>query len=605
MPKVETFNCECIDCGHKMESEKHCKDIKCPKCGGQMRREERPGPGQDNKEGEKDMNMKQGIFMREIKAESKQAVIDVIGVIGWEVYYPEMRDMIKSVPDAIEDVIFEIYSPGGSVWEGNAIIQAIGEMKQHTTAHIQLAASMATLIAVACDDRSMAANGRFLVHFPFAGLEGDAEAMEKRAKELRDCEKEMSAFYSQRTGQKEEDITKLMSEERWLTADESKEMGFIQTINDPFDKAAFDSVRSEIQASGKWPVALINKEENKNDADTAGSKKKTDGESGIPDKPTGETETSEHSEDYKAGIADGDAQAAVRVAAESAEMLAENKKEIEKKDGLLSKMQGERDSGLARIATLQDSLKESKEKMDKLLAGGMTFAADIETWEKAMSASGGDYTEARRTYPEVYKMERARAKENRKKGGSVMKKVGIFLAVMLAGSLSYGALTEVESFQFPNLVDEINAGFGEVDILVAANITSITSEVARATIAEGLLASKSDVWGAPKATGSTNDLVNTVAIQAQTVAGGDLKEPQLIRVWVSETSLGAASTNNIETLVLSTGTAVDTITANADYRYVTATNGSAVATITATAAGTNYIMVADGSSVSATAILFW
>lgn len=41
----EKYHCECISCGYKMESEKHCKDLKCPKCGGEMRREERPGPG--------------------------------------------------------------------------------------------------------------------------------------------------------------------------------------------------------------------------------------------------------------------------------------------------------------------------------------------------------------------------------------------------------------------------------------------------------------------------------------------------------------------------------------------------------------------------------
>ena len=40
-----TYECECIDCGHKMTTGKHCKDIKCPKCGGEMRRTERPGPG--------------------------------------------------------------------------------------------------------------------------------------------------------------------------------------------------------------------------------------------------------------------------------------------------------------------------------------------------------------------------------------------------------------------------------------------------------------------------------------------------------------------------------------------------------------------------------
>lgn len=41
------YNCECIECGHKIKSEKHCKEIKCPKCGGTMRRVERPGPGEE------------------------------------------------------------------------------------------------------------------------------------------------------------------------------------------------------------------------------------------------------------------------------------------------------------------------------------------------------------------------------------------------------------------------------------------------------------------------------------------------------------------------------------------------------------------------------
>jgi len=44
--RAESFDCECIDCGHGLTSETHCKDLKCPECGGQMRRKERPGPGQ-------------------------------------------------------------------------------------------------------------------------------------------------------------------------------------------------------------------------------------------------------------------------------------------------------------------------------------------------------------------------------------------------------------------------------------------------------------------------------------------------------------------------------------------------------------------------------
>jgi len=39
------FECECLKCGYRMSSEQHCMSIKCPKCGGEMRRVDRPGIG--------------------------------------------------------------------------------------------------------------------------------------------------------------------------------------------------------------------------------------------------------------------------------------------------------------------------------------------------------------------------------------------------------------------------------------------------------------------------------------------------------------------------------------------------------------------------------
>jgi len=41
----ESFDCECLDCGHQVTSSKHCDELECPECGGEMRRAERPGPG--------------------------------------------------------------------------------------------------------------------------------------------------------------------------------------------------------------------------------------------------------------------------------------------------------------------------------------------------------------------------------------------------------------------------------------------------------------------------------------------------------------------------------------------------------------------------------
>ena len=45
----QTYSCECIECGHQEQSAQHCTDLKCSECGGQMRRTDRPGPGQNSK----------------------------------------------------------------------------------------------------------------------------------------------------------------------------------------------------------------------------------------------------------------------------------------------------------------------------------------------------------------------------------------------------------------------------------------------------------------------------------------------------------------------------------------------------------------------------
>lgn len=46
MDLVAKYNCECLKCGKIISSDQHCKDIKCPECDGEMRRQERPGSGQ-------------------------------------------------------------------------------------------------------------------------------------------------------------------------------------------------------------------------------------------------------------------------------------------------------------------------------------------------------------------------------------------------------------------------------------------------------------------------------------------------------------------------------------------------------------------------------
>lgn len=47
-----SYKCECLDCGKVFTAQEHCKDTKCPECGGQARRKDRPGPGQKASEAE-------------------------------------------------------------------------------------------------------------------------------------------------------------------------------------------------------------------------------------------------------------------------------------------------------------------------------------------------------------------------------------------------------------------------------------------------------------------------------------------------------------------------------------------------------------------------
>jgi len=46
--KAGAYKCECLDCGATLTTDKHCVDITCPKCGGDMRRAERPGRGRSD-----------------------------------------------------------------------------------------------------------------------------------------------------------------------------------------------------------------------------------------------------------------------------------------------------------------------------------------------------------------------------------------------------------------------------------------------------------------------------------------------------------------------------------------------------------------------------
>lgn len=135
-------------------------------------------------------------------------------------------------------------------------------------------------------------------------------------------------------------------------------------------------------------------------------------------------------------------------------------------------------------------------------------------------------------------------------------------------------------------------------------ILKATSGVVAPAVANIDFAAPANIAVAPALSTNSGTTEIAVTIQTRTLAAGNMSGQRLIRVWVSDTNFGAPSTNNIEGLTLSTGTAMQTVVAKADYWYLTASDGSAIATIASTADGTNYLMVADGGYVSSVALSF-
>jgi len=132
-----------------------------------------------------------------------------------------------------------INSPGGDVFEGNTIYNALRSHKARIKVKIMgVAASIASVIAVAGDNVEMPKNAMMMIHDPWSWAIGDAEAMEKRAELLRKIKAGIITAYQSKTGQKAALLSNLMSKETWLTAQEAFDYGFADTITSPVQAQA-------------------------------------------------------------------------------------------------------------------------------------------------------------------------------------------------------------------------------------------------------------------------------------------------------------------------------------------------------------------------------
>lgn len=142
----------------------------------------------------------------------------------------DLRDAISRAGDA-ETIIFNINTPGGSVFESREIMDVIRNVKAKTVAHIgSLCASAGTSIALACNEVEMANGAHFMIHNAFGMAYGDKSALRKTADFLEKLELSIIEDYTTKTGKSAEEISAMMEDETWMTAQEALDNGFIDRI---------------------------------------------------------------------------------------------------------------------------------------------------------------------------------------------------------------------------------------------------------------------------------------------------------------------------------------------------------------------------------------
>ena len=130
----------------------------------------------------------------------------------------------------VKQIELRINSPGGSVFAAYAILSALQRSKAKVHVTIDgLAASAASVIAMS-GAVTMPENALLMIHNPVTSAWGDGATMRKAAEALDRVRDGIVAVYQAKTKLTAEELTAMMDEETWLTADEAKEKGFADEV---------------------------------------------------------------------------------------------------------------------------------------------------------------------------------------------------------------------------------------------------------------------------------------------------------------------------------------------------------------------------------------
>lgn len=178
-------------------------------------------------------------------------VIDVMDVIGdtWDGYGITGRRvgaLLRAAGD--RDVVVNINSPGGDVFEGLAVYNLLRGHKGDVTVRVVgLAASAASIIAMAGDRVEIARAGFLMIHNTWVYAIGDRHDLTTVAGQLGAFDEVMADLYAVRTGIDAAEIGKMMDRETWISGKAAIDQNFADALLDP------DQVEASAKAKAEAP----------------------------------------------------------------------------------------------------------------------------------------------------------------------------------------------------------------------------------------------------------------------------------------------------------------------------------------------------------------
>ncbi|HBH8436753.1 peptidase [Klebsiella pneumoniae subsp. pneumoniae] len=163
-----------------------------------------------------------------VRGAAEISIYEEIG--GFGITAKQFAEDLKALGD-VSHIDLRIHSPGGDVFEGIAIYNLLRNHPAEITVYIDgVAASMASVVAMAGDRVVMPENAMMMIHKPWGISGGNAGDMRDYADLLDKVETVLIPAYARKTGKSAQEITAMLEDETWMDGKECLKHGFADEL---------------------------------------------------------------------------------------------------------------------------------------------------------------------------------------------------------------------------------------------------------------------------------------------------------------------------------------------------------------------------------------